>query len=225
MTCFLNQCNIGCLSSQQSEVDSTNQPTVARALGLRDTSGIKNWNGYFSPFWLNWQERILLKEISYILRPTTLFRLFIVAHTFIQSHSCLPCLRHGCPSFWSRGGWKYLPKMKLDFLCGHLSATLLVLLLLLQARNALSIPTPFNLTSETSLPLIKRSCFLSKQDTDDLPVCTTLSIEYFKELIADYNLLPQRDCLFYLGLGGATGQELGRQWYCQKRSFGRGSVA
>jgi hypothetical protein len=111
------------------------------------------------------------------------------------------------------------------FLFRHLSATFVVFLLLLQIQNVVSFPTPSDLAAEKSQSFAKRGCFLSKVDTDDLPVCSTLSVEYFNELILDYNYLPQRDCLFYLGLGGAKGQELGRRWYCQERSFGRGAVA
>ncbi|KAH8801777.1 hypothetical protein F5884DRAFT_837872 [Xylogone sp. PMI_703] len=99
-----------------------------------------------------------------------------------------------------------------------LSATLL----LLQQVTAFPLLTS-ELATRANGGLSKRGC-ISSGDTGDLPLCDTWTVEALVQNINTYNVLPQKDCLFYLGLGGGQGQVLASQWYCSERPSGRGPV-
>lgn len=133
-------------------------------------------------------------------------------------------LSQSSPISYIEGDIRPPSKMKPISLSRPLALFTVTIALLVQTSCALFIPITTNLTADTHHNLAKRGCFVSKEETGNIPLCTTLSVDYFKNIINQHNYLPQRDCLFYLGLGGAAGQVPARQWYCSKRSYGRGAV-
>ncbi|KAJ5653038.1 hypothetical protein N7490_000041 [Penicillium lividum] len=66
--------------------------------------------------------------------------------------------------------------------------------------------------------LAERGCFVSKEYTDDIPICSsyTYSVATYTNIMTEKGTISGKTCLFYLGLGGAKGQTLAQQWWCQK---------
>ncbi|KAL1970078.1 hypothetical protein VTN77DRAFT_6483 [Rasamsonia byssochlamydoides] len=114
------------------------------------------------------------------------------------------------------------------YLSSALAAT--VLLLLVQLADASPI-SPYDHThyhndrQDRYATLVKRGCF-SSQKTHGLPVCSTLpTVAQLVDIIHQWGVVPNKDCLFYAKLGGGGAQDEIKQWYCNTITHGRGAVA
>ncbi|KAH8817295.1 hypothetical protein F5884DRAFT_874258 [Xylogone sp. PMI_703] len=104
---------------------------------------------------------------------------------------------------------------------------MLLLIFTLLLRLAVSLPLSISDQQTTNLTTCQanslQGCVVGSE-TGGFELCNVVDSELLSSLLISYGEVPNKDCLFYLGLNGAEGQKVASGWYCSKVQGGRGSV-